>query len=102
MAKKIAKFEFQKSLILFCQEKSHIEGLARSGVQYLHLAPDMQFFYFLVFWFRLADQKAVISYVRLRPEADIPDYYDLAPRNSKLQAKSSISYWWVERESLPP
>ena len=71
MGKKIAKLQFQKSLILFCQEKSRIEGLVRSGVQYLHLAPDMQFFYFLVFWFRLADQRAVISYVRLRPKAAV-------------------------------
>lgn len=64
MGKKIAKLKFQKSLILFCQSESHIEGLARSGVQYLPLAPDTQFFYFLFFWFRLTDQAAVVSYVR--------------------------------------
>ena len=69
MAKKIAKLEFQKSLILFCQDESHIEGLEAIGVQYLHLAPDMQFFYFLVFWFRLTDQAAVVSYVRYTPES---------------------------------
>ena len=71
MGKKIAKLQFQKSLILFCQEKSHIEGLGAIGVQYLPLTLDMQFFYFLVFWSRFADQRAVISYVRLRPKAAI-------------------------------
>ncbi len=62
--KRMVKLGFKKSLILTEQDESHFEGLARSGVQYLHVAPDMQFFYFLVFWFRLADQRAVISYVR--------------------------------------
>ncbi|GEM_PF-4681610 len=45
----MAKLGFKKSLILFCQEKSHIEGLAKSGVQYLPLTLDKRFFYFLFF-----------------------------------------------------
>ena len=59
----------QKESHDFCQDESHIEGLAWSGVQYLPLDLDTRFFYFLVFWFRLTDQRAVISYVRLRPKA---------------------------------
>ncbi len=74
----MAKLGFKKSLILFCQEKSHIEGLVASGVQYLRLILDKRFFYFLVFWFRLADQRAVISYVRFRPKAASRNYHSFS------------------------
>ena len=47
--RKIAKLKFQKSLILFCHEKSNIKGLEAIGVQYLRLSLDKQFFYFLFF-----------------------------------------------------
>jgi len=67
----MAKLGFKKGLILFCQDESHIEGIAWSGVQYLRLAPDTQFFYRLILWFRLTDQAAVISYVRFRPKAAV-------------------------------
>ncbi len=80
----MAKLGFKKSLILFCQDELHIEGLAWSGFQYLPLSLDKQFFYFLVFWFRLADLRAVISYVRFRPKADISDRLK-RPVNSVIQ-----------------